>query len=253
MMRVFVDESYNKDRFFVWMTLISKRARSKLTRKITEIKKKYGVETYEIKYSKCKWNNKLLAAKEMIDAFFDSTACFKSIWIHKASDWFFLGAYQEKETHTTSQVHDSMQKILMNQLIKNSCKDIHWWVLFLDEWKMGNHISDLSRVHTMQNRTFSTIEELDSKKELLLQINDLLLWSVYWYNVPPKNKYKKALIAYVRKKANIGNVDDFSLSQIYRNQFTKRSIVEQCHPKFNIWFFVPKQENLIFPKRKALS
>lgn len=250
-MRVYVDESYNRDWFFLWMTILSKNARKKLNKKVIQIKEKYNISTYELKYSKCKWNNKLKASKEIIDAFFESTWCFKAIAIHKSSDRFILKAFQENEKQWNGDIHDSMQKTLMNQLIRHSCRHIHQWLLYLDEWKMWKHISDLSRIHTMQNKTFSLIEEIDSKKELMLQVNDLLLWSIYAYNVPPANKYKRELSKYVMKKSNKHQNITYSLGQDYWNQFDWRTQLEDNHPQFNIWYFKPKKENL--QTKKAIS
>ncbi len=249
-MLIYFDESYDNQRQWLLLGATFHPHSKFLHRKISEIKTnhnfKFSDGTYkELKYNEC-YNQKAFdVAKDVIDAFFESTSYFRVIVIEQWAQWFdinkFWSPWDEKSIKFAK-----MYKKFTELLIKHNTENLYNWVLLTDELTRPKTdifftlMEDLfCRVwvnHSAWKKepTLKEIKEVSSSLEQyqLLQITDLLMWCVLNHLQPTQNRFKTEIANYLAWK--VGN----KFTQNDWNKYSK-TYVETFWPKFNIWYWNP--------------
>lgn len=252
-MLIYFDESYDnkKEWLLLWATF---NPHSKfLHRKITEVKKKNNFllpdwPLKELKYNKCINEKTFKVAKELIDAFFESTSYFRLIVIEQWADWFDLNKFWNLWDEDKMKFA-KMYKKFTELLIKHNTDNLYNWILLTDELSRPKTdifftlMRDLfckawvNHSHWKKEPTLKYIKEVKSDLEQyqILQITDLLMWCVLNHLKPTTNKYK----------TDIANYLAFKVGNNFRKEDWKRyskTYVETYRPKYNIWFWNPKKK-----------
>lgn len=251
-MLIYFDESADGAHSYLLLSAIFNPHPKYLHRLVTEIKRKHGLvrkdrALLEIKYNYCKKERHFQAAREIVDAFFTSTSWFRCIAIEESKvDWGRFGKPYEPDKIKRAR----MYKKFCELLIAHNTENVYQSVLLTDHLTRchgDEFVERMKEIFCTPNHAHSAgkssptiirIEEVDSSLEQyqLLQVCDLLMGCVINNLFPTKNKYKNQIREYLVKKIGVADL----LPKTWGHY--SKTYVEQSYPKFNIWYWEPKNE-----------
>lgn len=249
-MLIYFDESYDNQKQWLLLGATFHPHSKFLHRRITEIKKKNNFflsdwTLKELKYANCRNKQTFQVAKEIIDAFFESTSYFRLIAIEQWADWFDLNKFWNLGDESKVKFA-KMYKKFTELLIRHNTENLYNGILLTDELTRPKTdifftlMEDLfckpweNYSNGKREPTLKDIKEVKSDLEQyqLLQVTDLLMWCVLNHLKPTQNQYKTKIADYLAER--VGN--NFTKEDW---QHYSKTYVEKYRPKYNVWFFDP--------------
>jgi hypothetical protein len=251
-MLIYLDESYdNEHRFLLLGALFNPHPRY-LNRRVAEIKRQHGFlrddgRLREMKYRDCLHQTEHDVAREMIDAFFDSTSWFRCIAVEQAKvDPSRFGKPDETDNIKRARAYKKFAELL----VAHNTEDLQGGVLLADGMTRcrGDEFRErMKDIFSTPNCGYSIgkvaptlrhVAEIDSAAEhyQVLQVCDLLLGCILNNLFPTSNAWKNRLREYLVQRLGVASL----LPQDWA-RYSKR-YAETYHPKFNVWYWTPRAQ-----------
>ncbi len=252
-MLIYFDESYDNNHQYLLLGALFNPHPRFLHREISKIKRKYyyfykNGFPKEIKYTNCTNDYGYKICCETIDAFLKSTSYFRCIVVDQSIlDYSYFGQKNEPDKIKLARAY----KKFAEMLIGHNTDNIYNGVLLTDELTRchGDKFLEIMRTDfCMPNGkycdqankpTLKHISDINSYLEdyQVCQLNDLLLGCVLNNLIPASNKYKNMIREYLIQKMEIKD-----LLPTKWQKYSKK-IVEEFYPKFNIWYWKPRDNS----------
>lgn len=203
----------------------------------------------EIKYSNCSTRLRQELCCKAIDIFIKSTSYFRAIVIDQSvMNLDYFGKKSEPDKIKMARAYKKFAELLLSHNTEN----IYNGVLLTDELTRcdgdkfmeimkqdfcvlgGQHCNDGSRT------TLKEITDIRSHLEEyhVNQINDILIGSILNNLKPTHKEYKNNVRIHLIKNLGIKNLLPESWCKY------SKKIVEEYYPKYNIWYWKPKNNNV---------
>ena len=248
-MLIYFDETYDSNHTYLVLGALFNPHSKFLHRRLTAIKKSHNFFTAdrkfeEIKYNSCYSEDRFKVCKEAVDAFLESTSWYRAIVI-KDLDLNYFGKPHELENIKKARAY----KKYAEMLISSNTKHIVNGVLLTDELTRCNgdeFIEKMKETFCIPGSEFSwgkkdpTLKDVmdvrsDKDEYQVMQVCDLLSGCIINEQFPTKNPWKNEIRKYLLKNLGLP-----TLKETYWSQF-KRWESEDNHPKFNVWYWKPKE------------
>jgi len=249
-MLIYLDESYDNQRTYLLLGALFNPRPKYLHRRMSEIKTSRGFvlpngSLREIKYRDCRRQLEHDVARDVVDAFFDSTSWFRCIAIEKAKlDLGRFGKSHESDKIKKARAYKKFSELL----IGHNTERLQGGVLLADRMvrchgdeflePMRDVFATPKGGHSVGKAapTLRHITEVDSAAEnyQVLQVCDLLLGCVLNNLFPTANAWKNQLREYL-----VGRLPVASLRPEDWAHYSK-GYVESHYPRFNVWYWRPR-------------
>lgn len=200
--------------------------KKKVNEDIRNIKVKHGLSSwFEMKWTKVSIT-KLEFYKEVIDYFFDNNLYFRAIIAKNKSklnnDLYNNGSYDLW--------YYKMYYLLLDAIVK----PVNEYKIFIDikDTKGGPRVNTLkdvlcNNIYDFKGEVVKDIKQVDSKESEILQLADLFIGSLSYYNrgLTNKNNGKKLLVEYI----------------INHHKINMRNKTGRHEKKFNIFVWEPRR------------
>lgn len=248
-MLIYLDESYdNRHTFLLLGALLNPHPRY-LHRRMSEIKRARGFinadgSLTELKYRDCRTEAHYVVARDVIDAFFDSTSWFRCIAVEQAKvDPSRFGKPHETDNIKKARAYKKFAELL----IGHNTEHLQGGVLLADSMTRCHGDEFLERMRDVfavpnsghsigkASPTLRHIAEADSAAEhyQVLQVCDLLLGCVLNNLFPTANEWKNRLREHLVARLGVGSLLPHDW------QHYSKACVETYWPKFNAWYWTP--------------
>lgn len=252
-MLIYFDESYdNEHRYLILGALFNPHPKF-LHKELLEMKKRNDFigddgKALEIKYSNCVTKKRERMNCEAIDIFIKSTSYFRAIVIDQyIMDLERFGKKSEDKKIKIARAYKKFAELLLSHNTEN----IYNGVLLTDELNRcnGDRFIEIMKqdfciiggkhCNSDYKPAFKEITDIKSHIEdyHVNQINDILMGSILNNLKPTRKEYKNNVRKYLVKKLGVKNL----LKESWSNY--SKSIVEECYPKYNIWYWKPNNND----------
>ena len=260
-MIIYFDESYdNEHRYLILGALFNPHPKF-LHKKLLEMKKRHNFigrdgKVLEIKYSNCTSKKREEMNCEAVDIFMESTSYFRAIVIDQdIMDLDYFGKKSEDKKIKMARAYKKFAELLLSHNTEN----IYNGVLLTDELNrcngdrfieiMKQDFCNIEGQYCNDNSkpTLKDISDIKSHLEdyHVNQINDILMGPILNNLKPTRKEYKNNVREHLIKKLGVKNL----LPKSWK-KYSKSFVEENC-PKYNIWYWKPKQvdENQKIPAK----
>jgi hypothetical protein len=249
-MLIYLDESYDGQHTLLLLGALFSPHPKYLHRCMTEIKLRDGFadedgRLWEIKYCSCRTEAHYVVARDVIDAFFDSTSWFRCIAIEQAKvDPSRFGRPHETDNIKKARAYKKFAELL----IGHNAEHLQGGVLLADRMTRCHGDEFLERMREVfavpnsghsigkASPTLRHIAEADSAAGhyQVLQVCDLLLGCVLNNLFPTVNAWKNRLREHLVARLKVGSL----LPHDWKHY--SKAYVETYWPKFNVWYWTPR-------------
>ena len=248
-MLIYFDESYDGEHKYLLLGALFNPHPKFLHREWLKVKKDFGYldkrgKVLEVKYNNCTTKKRQEMCCRAIDIFMKSTSYFRAVVIDRdIMELDYFGKKSEDNKIKMARAYKKFAELLLSRNTKN----IYDGVLLTDELTRCNGdkfieimkqdfcVIDGKHCNNAHKPTLKDISDFSSHVEQyhVNQINDILIGCILNNLIPTKKNYKNNLRKYLVKKLEVDN-----LLPEYWSKYQKEH-VEECHPKFNVWYWKP--------------
>lgn len=233
-MIVYFDESYDTERHYLLYGALFVPPSSSLHQRCLQVRRETSYRP-ELKYTDCRNERSLKAARRFIDAFVEDSAYFRCVVVDQHGfDYRRFARPDEPKALGFARAY----KKFAEMLLAPNLRGVSNAVFLADDLKRCNGDEFIERIRERFNPpgrlpTFRHLAEVPSHLEehQCLQICDLLLGCVLNNLKPPSNEYKLEARKYLCDRLGVRS---FLLSSWKDVPLTKAS---RPSTKFNVWFW----------------